>query len=108
LKYHEGSTLRLDVEAAKPGAEPHNPSLPNQTGKRYQTMSSENGNATVKMFDGQRGYGFCKHDENFDVFFHLNDLRRSGLDDISAGTRVYVEHVDAEKGPKAKSIRLAD
>jgi cold shock CspA family protein len=71
-------------------------------------MSVENGNAKGKMYDGQRSFGFLKHDEGFDVFFHTNDLRRSGIDNVSAGDRVTVEYEDAPKGPKATRILLAD
>lgn len=69
--------------------------------------TEENGNAKVKMFDLQRGFGFLRADEDFDIFVHVSTLRECGIDTLHPGDRVIVQFVDAPKGPKATRISLA-
>jgi cold shock protein len=69
---------------------------------------STNGNAKVKMFDLQRGFGFLRADEDFDIFVHVSALQAAGIDSLSPGTRVNVEFTDTPRGPKATKIALAD
>jgi cold shock CspA family protein len=81
------------------------------TGKiTAMSVSTENGNAKVKMYDAARGWGFLKADEGFDCFLHSTVLRECcGVDSLSPGDRItIVEFVEAERGPKATKVALAD
>jgi len=67
-------------------------------------------NGTVKFFNPDRGYGFVRVDGKQDVFIHANELRKSGVVDLSpvvTGQRVEfaIEFVP-NKGPKAVDIVL--
>lgn len=44
----------------------------------------------VKWFDMKKGYGFIKPDDESqaDVFVHLNELKKSGIDSLSQGDNV--------------------
>lgn len=71
------------------------------------SVSTENGNARVKMYDQQRGWGFCRTDQGVDIFVHFSVLRQCGVDTLKAGERINVEYDESPKGPKATKISLA-
>lgn len=67
-------------------------------------------NGTVKFFNPDKGYGFIRRDGGQDVFVHANDLRKSGIVDltpITTGAKLEfeVELVPA-KGPKAINLMM--
>jgi len=44
---------------------------------------------TVKWFNVQKGFGFIQPaDGSKDIFVHINDVQRSGLDSLQEGQRV--------------------
>jgi CspA family cold shock protein len=44
---------------------------------------------TVKWFNAQKGFGFIQPaDGSKDVFVHIKDVQRSGLDSLQEGQRV--------------------
>lgn len=47
---------------------------------------------TVKFFDTDRGFGFIKPDDGGnDVFFHVSELQRSGIEFVMEGDRLSYE-----------------
>lgn len=73
-------------------------------------MSDSNGrfSGVVKFFNPDRGYGFIRRDGGQDVFVHANELRKSGIMDLTpivtgAKLEFAIEQVP-DKGPKAVSI----
>lgn len=64
---------------------------------------------TVKFFDLDKGYGFCKQDSGApDVFLHANELKRSGvLGGVKTGDRLEFDLLPVDgKGPKASRIAV--
>lgn len=73
------------------------------------SVSTENGNAKVKMYDAARGWGFLRADEGFDAFVHASTVEAAGISALSPGDRVTIlEFVEAERGPKATKIAATD
>lgn len=55
-----------------------------------------------------KGFGFISREgEEKDLFFHSNDLVDVTYDELQEGAAVTFEVVDGEKGPAAKSVKLA-
>ena len=69
----------------------------------------ERSQGTVKFFNGEKGFGFVRRENNApDVFIHANELKRSGIEGgVKTGDRLEfdVTAVDG-KGPKASSIKM--
>ncbi|MEK7065484.1 MAG: cold shock domain-containing protein [Patescibacteria group bacterium] len=64
-------------------------------------------NGTIKT-KTDRGFGFISRDgETKDLFFHSKDLNGVTFDALQVGAAVTFEVVDGEKGPSAKSVKLA-
>ena len=70
---------------------------------------TERSQGTVKFFNGEKGFGFVRRENNApDVFIHANELKRSGIEGgVKTGDRLEfdVTAVDG-KGPKASNIRM--
>ncbi len=71
---------------------------------------SEKANGVVKFFNLNKGYGFIRRDGAQDVFVHANELRKSGIMDLTpvecgAGIEFDVEIVP-DKGPKATNLKM--
>ncbi len=64
-------------------------------------------NGTIKT-KTDRGFGFISRDgETKDLFFHSKDLSGVTFDTLQIGVAVTFDVVDGEKGPSAKSVKLA-
>ncbi len=63
--------------------------------------------ATVKWFNGEKGFGFVTvPDGGKDVFLHISVLERAQLTHLAEGQRVSMRVVDTPKGREAISIAL--
>ena len=55
---------------------------------------------TVKWFNATKGYGFIQPDDgNADVFVHISDVQRSGLDGLKDGQKL---SFDVQRGQQGK------
>ena len=56
---------------------------------------------TVKLFNGQKGYGFIQPDDGSkDVFVHISAVERAGLSGLKEGQKV---SYDIERGQQGKT-----
>lgn len=64
---------------------------------------------TVKFFNPNKGYGFIRREGGQDVFVHANELRKSGIMDLSpvtTGAKIEFEVSLEDKGPKAVNCKM--
>jgi CspA family cold shock protein len=55
---------------------------------------------TVKWFNATKGYGFIKPDDGSnDVFLHISDVQRAGLQDVREGDKF---EFDLQRGQQGK------
>lgn len=65
------------------------------------TMSDKN-QGTVKFFNGEKGFGFIKHDDsNKETFVHASGL----IDQVAEGDRVEFELQEGKKGMNAVNVK---
>ena len=64
---------------------------------------------TVKWFNPTKGYGFLQPDDGSkDVFLHISDVQRAGLQDPREGDKLKYEVQRGHKGKtSAGSLKLA-
>jgi CspA family cold shock protein len=65
---------------------------------------------TVKFFNSSKGFGFIAPEGGGpDVFVHISELERSGLDTLNEGEKVSFEsEMDPKKGkPNAVNVKRA-
>ena len=64
-------------------------------------------NGTIKT-KTDKGFGFISREgEDKDLFFHSSELNGVTFDELQVGAAVTFDVVNGEKGPSAKSVRLA-
>ena len=62
---------------------------------------------TVKFFNTERGFGFIAPDDGGkDMFVHITDVERAGLDYLREGDKVTYDAVDSRGKPVAGNLRL--
>jgi CspA family cold shock protein len=72
------------------------------------SSSEQEGEGTVKWYNAEKGFGFISlEDGGRDVFVHATALTRAGMSTLSEGQRVIISYAQGQKGPEARSIRLA-
>ncbi|WP_237215233.1 cold-shock protein [Falsiroseomonas oryziterrae] len=64
---------------------------------------------TVKWFNATKGYGFIQPDDGSkDVFLHISDVQRSGLQDVREGDKLEFEIQQGQQGKmSACNLRTA-
>ena len=59
----------------------------------------------VKFFKEDKGYGFFRRDDGEgDVFFHIRELRKAGLEGMSEDEKASFEVESTAKGTRAYNI----
>jgi CspA family cold shock protein len=62
---------------------------------------------TISWFRADRGYGFIKPDDNSkDIFLHLKELEKIGLNDIDKGQKISFEIRKKKNKLSAVNIKL--
>ncbi len=76
----------------------------------YSVTVGETQNGTVKWFNAEKGFGFLKPDgSDKDVFIHISELRKSGLQGLNDSARVSFAMVrDGQGHMSAGYIRLLE
>jgi CspA family cold shock protein len=60
---------------------------------------------TVKWFNATKGYGFIQPDDGSkDVFVHVSDVERSGMDSLREGQKVSFEVREDPQGKRTRSV----
>ncbi len=64
---------------------------------------------TVKWFNATKGYGFIKPDDGSnDVFVHISDVQRSGLQEVREGDKLEFDLQRGQQGKvSATNLKLA-
>jgi len=63
---------------------------------------------SIKFFNVDRGFGFIKRDDGKgDVFVHIKDLRKTGIETVDEGDELSFEIEKTEKGWRAVNVKAA-
>jgi cold shock protein len=94
-------TQVIDVDVSTAG--------PPSSMERRPVGQTREGLGTVKLYRGDKGFGFISQDEGGkDVFVHATTLLRVGLKGLSEGQRVRMQVAQGKKGLEAQAIELLD
>jgi len=61
---------------------------------------------TVKWYDASRGFGFIRQDGGGDVFLHVSELRKAGLETVDPDQPIEFTTAPGKNGPKAVDLAL--
>lgn len=67
-------------------------------------MSTQRATGIVKFFDTEKGFGFIGRQHGEDVFVHISDVQRSGIDRLFEGQHVDFDVKQTPKGPQAQNV----
>ena len=63
---------------------------------------------TVKWFNSQKGFGFIQPDDGSkDVFVHISDVERAGMNNLNEGQKVNFEIVADKRTGKSSAGNLS-
>ncbi len=66
-------------------------------------------NGVVKWFNTTKGFGFIAPDQgNSDVFVHITEVEKSGLDNLNEGQKVQYELANQRGKTAAVNIKIID
>lgn len=76
---------------------------------RQQQVTQANVTATVKWFNGSKGFGFvAPADGTPDAFLHISALERAGLTQIAEGTTIVCDLGQGNRGPQVVWVHEVD
>ena len=76
---------------------------------RQQQVTQANVTATVKWFNGSKGFGFvAPSDGTPDAFLHISALERAGLTQIAEGTTIVCDLGQGNRGPQVVWVHEVD
>ena len=59
----------------------------------------------VKWFNAEKGYGFIRHPDDFDVFVHYSAIEgQGGYRSLNEGDEIEFEVVEGQKGKQASNV----
>jgi len=87
----------IDARTAVPQARPA-PRI--NSVRKPPDIIAEKVEATVKFFNGSKGFGFLTS-KDYDIFFHASAVESSGFDELQAGDVILVDVGQSDKGKVA-------
>jgi len=76
---------------------------------QQQQVTQANVTATVKWFNGSKGFGFvAPSDGTPDAFLHISALERAGLTQIAEGTTIVCDLGQGNRGPQVVWVHEVD
>ena len=81
----------------------------NRQQQQTQAVTQANVTATVKWFNGSKGFGFvAPADGTPDAFLHISALERAGLTQIAEGTTIVCDLGQGNRGPQVVWVHEVD
>ena len=72
-------------------------------------MEGTEAEATVKWFNGTKGFGFVElSDGTRDAFLHMQAVRNAGYESLDPGTKLRVKVAEGQKGPQVTEVMSVD
>jgi CspA family cold shock protein len=72
-------------------------------------MEGVEAEATVKWFNGTKGFGFVElSDGTRDAFLHMQAVRNAGHETLDPGTKLRVKVAEGQKGPQVTEVLSVD
>jgi cold shock protein len=72
-------------------------------------MEGTEAEATVKWFNGTKGFGFVElSDGTRDAFLHMQAVRNAGYESLNPGTKLRVKVAEGQKGPQVTEVMSVD
>src|SRR3954470_19811638 len=72
-------------------------------------MEGTEADATVKWFNGTKGFGFVElSDGTRDAFLHMQAVRNAGYESLDPGTKLRVKVAEGQKGPQVTEVMSVD
>ncbi len=91
------------------GAAPMGGSGGGDFNRQQQQVTQANVTATVKWFNGSKGFGFvAPSDGTPDAFLHISALERAGLSQIAEGTTIVCDLGQGNRGPQVVWVHEVD
>ena len=91
------------------GSGPRPPARPAPAFARAPVVDGPPVGATVKWFNGDKGFGFAElSDGTGDAFLHVGTLQAAGYDSVAPGTKLTVSIGQGAKGPQITRVMDVD
>lgn len=90
---------------------PRSPSYDNRPrpARPFGPTEGVEADATVKWFNGTKGFGFVElGDGSRDAFLHMQAVRNAGYESLDPGTKLRVKVAEGQKGPQVVEVLSVD